>query len=181
VFDVSQNDGREHFLCLIMLAQMDAWAHARLGEGFATPAEIVCFMQDVGFQPSQIEYGIRRAVAKRLLELNSKTELGEDSINGSELRITTAGVYCFKKLVRGFGYIDAVVVDTPICSSNVRRQLIDARSIHDRLVRANRFVDYLDEQWRPLGKSKLPIDWRTVSQSLRVSVQVAKSGASKNR
>ena len=59
-----------------------------------------------------------------------------------------------------FNYLDAVVVDTPILDPDARNKIHDVDQTDERLVRVERFLDYLDRQWEPLrGTATELIDW----------------------
>jgi len=66
-----------------------------------------------------------------------------------------------------FAYVDAVVVDTPICDHNTYKKLKIVENISERLERVQIFVDYLDQQWLSNGAHELFSDWKGISDDIR--------------
>lgn len=112
LFDVSQPDGREHFLLAVLIAHI-ASAGDRIGtEGFVASDEAYSLAQRAGFNADQIAWAIDRGVRKGLLE---RSPIAGDGSGREHLRVTSAGVYTGTVLVKMFVYADAVVVDATRC------------------------------------------------------------------
>jgi hypothetical protein len=65
------------------------------------------------------------------------------------VRITAAGSYYWRYLVRSFAYVDLVFVDTPVIDEALARRLADlAESSHlvSRFERVRMFLNYLGER-----------------------------------
>ena len=67
-------------------------------------------------------------------------------------------------------YYDAIVVDTPILSDDLRPKLTEARTIQERLDRAEDFLEYLDEQYESFGELETGLDWRSISAGAREDI-----------
>jgi hypothetical protein len=161
VFDISAPDGREHFLLPIVLAHV-----ARLGEivhqdGYVDVGAILSLSQSLGFLPAQVEFALRHAAGKRLLQIHPT-----DDVTSRRYRITTVGAYTYRRLMGSFVYLDAVVVDTPIVDVTVVDHIKDCRDIEHRVERAQLFRAYLDAQWQVFEGKDLAFSWPHVSEPL---------------
>jgi hypothetical protein len=171
LFDISQPDGREHFLLAILIAHI-ASAGDRAGtEGFVASDEVYSLAQRAAFNADQIAWAIDRGAKKGLIE-RSPTAGGP---GGREhLRVTSAGVYTGNVLINMFAYSDAVVVDTPILDDSYRQLISNASTLDERLRRAEIFRLYLDRHWRNLRNAvpDLAFNWEDHSDRLRNDVAV---------
>lgn len=168
VFDISQDDGREHFLLLAVLAYVQRLGDSGRDQGFVAIEAVFSFGQSLGFSPSQVQDSLDRAQEKRLLEARPASQRDSDAVD--RLRVTTVGAYVVKRLVLTFTYIDAMIVDTPIVDSGFASALQDERSIRERLERCEQFLNYLDSQWAVLAAHDAVVDWPLVSSSLRKEI-----------
>jgi predicted type IV restriction endonuclease len=162
VFEISTPDRREHFLLPIILAYVERSGEVGEHEGFVDVERIMAFSQDLGFLPAQIEFALRRAAQRRLLQRSPRTQ--DDGRR--RYRITTVGAYTYKKLMGSFVYLDAVIVDTPIVDPEVAGKIDDCSDIRDRLSRAVLFADYLDACWSETKPSGETFDWNEARASL---------------
>ena len=167
LFDISGDDGREHFLAPIILAYLGSDARAFINSGYIAAENIHRYIQGIGFQPIQIINALNRLLKNELIETEKKDPLS-DRIESTDLyyRITTIGSYYCQKMVGKFTYIDAVVVDTPIVDRTFRETISDQRLILPRLERANNFRQYLDSQWDKVESVAEIFDWRGLSMQL---------------
>ena len=161
LFDISTNDGREHFLLPNLLAIIERQGSAN--EGFVEAASIFSFAQELGFQAAQIHFALDRAIGKKLLETNPKFTANPKSV---AYRITTVGAYTVRKLATFFSYVDAVVVDTPILDPEKRALIVNVDDIGLRLERARHFVDYLDTQWKKMRGGNFTFKWNETGTAL---------------
>lgn len=174
LFDVTTEDGREHFLLPLMLAHIQRQGEAAGGDGYVDVGDLYLFAQPLGFLQEQVGPHIERALNKRLLEAPPGHGVG------GPLRITTVGSYMYRSMIERFTYIDAMIVDTPIVDVQYRKVIRDVRSIIDRLDRAVEFVDYLNSQWNewdPPYNGGLAFDWPSVSESILRNIEEARSRA----
>jgi len=102
----------------------------------------------LGYYPNQVSWAIQRLSYRNLLE---SAKPHAQRLNGgstgfseeSHFRITSIGAYYVKRLITRFTYLDAVIVDTPILSAELRGQIANELDIHERLARAKLFADYV--------------------------------------
>ncbi len=165
VFDISSVDGREHFLLLIILAQLDRWSETVGNEGYIAEASLIEFCQSLGFQSSQIEFALRRALAKKLVEIHTKVTEAEDKTS-QFWRLTSVGGYYHRKLVTRFEYVDAMIVDTPIADQAIKGKISDVSRIEDRLIRGRIFLSYLKEQWNMILGQGVAFDFLPVHEAV---------------
>jgi len=176
VFEISTDDGREHFLLPLLLGHIERAGEIGQREGYVLVDEVMDFAQSLAFTPSQIEFALRHAVAKHLVQA-APTDEGP-----RRYRITTVGAYTCKKLLPTFVYLDAVVVDTPIVDRAAEERIAHTREVGERLQRAEHFRDYLDEQWKLIDRDDLPFDWNGASTQLRSDFErVERSAARQGR
>lgn len=177
LFDISQPDGREHFLLAILIAYIASIGDRSGDEGFVASDEVYSLAQRAGFNADQIAWAIDRGVKKRLLERSPS--IGGDT-GREHLRVTSAGVYTGNVLINMFAYSDAVVVDTPIIDDSYRQRISNAFTLDERLRRTELFRIYLDRHWRNLRNAApdLAFNWEEHSDRLRqdVALVTQKSG-----
>ncbi|GAA0577341.1 hypothetical protein [Actinomadura livida] len=177
LFDISENDGREHFLLPNILAHVQRLGESAGRDGFVPIDEVYDFTQGLGFSQEQTGNQLQRGLAKRLLESSS----GESA--SAPCRVTTNGSYTYRSLVQRFVYIDAMIVDTPIVDAGFRRRIQDATSIFDRLDRACIFKEYLDSEWARFeaGATDLSFRWDLTSEALDRDLSDARYRAERAR
>lgn len=168
VLDISQHDGREHFLLSSLIVLAQRLGESRSDNGYVSVAELYDAATGWGFSQEQVGAQIGRALHGRMLEAPDST---------SRYRVTSAGAYTVRKLLGMFTYIDAVVVDTPIVDAEARAAILDARPILERIQRARLFVSYLDVQWSACAGAGLALDWPVVSHELAVNIDSAERRA----
>ena len=167
LFDISTPDGREHFLLGNALAFIERSGDATGNEGFVEAGRIHEFCQSLGFTPMQIEFGLRRAAMKKLIDSSPMFTEGQPSM----YRITSAGAYTYKELPKYFAYVDAIIVDTPIVDPKARATIGNSQTIGERLDRMEVFRDYLHSQYMPLASKAVAFDWATLNQMLGLQVE----------
>lgn len=161
LYDIGTSMSKEHFAMLILLDYVERAGQIGGRHGFVERHLVLEFMQSAGFTVDQVFPHIRRAFDKGLL--SSPEGLKDEGAD--RLRITSAGAYSTKKLCTLFSYLDAVVVDTPIVDVDARGAIYDARSIDDRLTRAEKFIAYLDLAWQRAPELHDKFDWLSLSGS----------------
>jgi NACHT domain. len=168
LFDVTTNDGREHFLLPQILAHIQKRAsEATRGDGFVEAGDVYELAQRLGYSQEQAGEHLERAMRKRLIESTP----GKDA--GGPYRITSVGAFMYQQMVRKFVYVDAMIVDTPITDPMTRGRLANARSITERIERAKIFREYLDEQWMKCADTAelIPFEWPAASNSLKDDIR----------
>jgi GTPase SAR1 family protein len=162
VFEISRPDIREHFLLPLILAHVERLGEVGQQEGYVRMRAVMDFGQSLGFAPRQIEFALRHAAARRLLQVSPR----EATDAGLRYRITTVGAYTYKKLMGTFVYLDAVIVDTPIVDDGVAAEITDCADIEERVARSKTFVGYLNTSWESFACSDHAFDWAQVSSEL---------------
>ncbi|MEU9466647.1 hypothetical protein AB0D78_08310 [Streptomyces avermitilis] len=172
LFDISTNDGREHFLMPSILAHVQRIAESAGNDGLVSAASIYSFCQGLGFSQEQIGAQLDRATNKNLLRFS-------DALDGGSYRPTSVGSYLYRKMIHSFSYVDAMTVDTPIVDPSIRRSIGDVHTIKERVQRAKEFRAYLDSQWVPFETtaSELPFRWNEVSLMLADDISDAERKA----
>jgi hypothetical protein len=168
VFDISEPDGREHFLLCLLVAYAEVAASKSGRDGFVMIDDLYDYAQKLGFNSDQVTWAMDRSVKRGLLERAPKSSRANSR---ALVRVTSVGVYTVRILVSLFAYLDAMIVDTPIIESSYKSLIVDAQSLSDRLRRAEIFRVYLDRQWRRLESvlAESPFDWR--EQSVKLAAQ----------
>ena len=159
VFDIAEPDGREHFIVLCALAFLDRGSR-QTADGFLESDVLIAHLGELGFSPSQIANALDRMFIWKLID-NSLEALSPDRGEWSDMliRVNSVGAYYCHKLVGLFTYVDAVLVDTPLMDRDMRGTVLGAGTIPGRLSRAEKFCEYLDEQWGDLGGKGAVFDW----------------------
>lgn len=165
VFDISSNDGREHFLMPTLLSQVERNA---ADEGFTEARTTFQFGQSLGFTESQIGFALDRAVDKKLVD---RSPYFSRQLKPVAHRLTTAGGYTLHRLLQNHIYVESVCFDTPILDPSVRAAISTGRAFPERLARTERFIAYLDSQWVLVKDHGGVFDWDVISQQLRNEVQ----------
>ncbi len=166
IFDISSPDGREHFLMPNILAFVERSGSSGQ-QGFVEAGRVQEFCQALGFFPTQIDFSLKRAVERKLLE--QSPQFSQEP--ATAFRITTAGSYSYKELPRYFSYIDAMTVDTPIVDREIRTGIRDIISLNDRLARGDTFRKYLDIQHAALNAKPIVFDWPSISADIAAEMR----------
>ena len=144
LFDISTLDPREHFLLPILLTTISKWTGPGQENGFVETARVYERLQSMGFTPDQIDVAVVRAHRHKLLDTAARRTPESGASMPSALRVTSAGLYHVERLCRMFTYIDAIAIDLPILEEASRDRLHDARSLTERVDRADVVRDYLE-------------------------------------
>ncbi|MGW3995676.1 AAA family ATPase [Amycolatopsis sp. NPDC004772] len=169
-FDISSRSPREHFSLLVILNFLERQAHHASAElGFILSEAIYDNCQSLGIRGDEVDAALARGADAGLIDVS--IDEGTTGTGASErFRITQNGAYLLHRLTHLFVYYDAVVVDTPILSDEVRPKLGEARTIEDRLDRAEDFLTYLDEQYENFGELDTGLDWDLISTEARKDI-----------
>jgi hypothetical protein len=167
LFDISTPDGREHFLLGNIVGFIERNANGAGQQGYVDAAPLYEFAQSLGFNPAQINFAIRRAIDKNLIEPSPAFLEKAEAV---AYRITSIGAYTIKQLCKYFQYLDAMIVDTPIVDEKVRLSIGDIDDIDRRLERCILFANYLDSQWQAVGHMDVTWEWTGISASVRDNI-----------
>lgn len=123
LFDCGAERNSSHFTSLrvIRALLLRRGESTREGQGFAEIGQLLSIGEDVFDNREDLLRCLTRLVARQLIETNTKSI---DTIAGaSHVRVTSAGWYYSKFLVRAFSYLDLVLQDTPLNDATVERSL----------------------------------------------------------
>ncbi|TDC62409.1 hypothetical protein E1200_25825 [Actinomadura sp. GC306] len=163
LFQITQPDGREHFLLPLLLSHTQILGERIGEEGYVSAEALFDFAQELGFSVDQITASLDHAVIKRLLDAAPRHSNDSPRLH---YRITTVGAYTTRVLLAYFAYVDAILMDTPIVDSQYRSLIQDVHHLADRVGRSEYFRLYLDRQWLKVADSGLPWSWSETSERL---------------
>lgn len=141
------------------------WILRRLGDQFSLEGNISIFIKYNSFIEEFIEYGYRKDILNKELELLLShgmidTDTVFSDIKWSQLpqenlsfAITSKGLYYIEHLINSFSYIDLIAQDTPIFDKTIFElirsvfplcDMNSKRSLKERLTFVEHFIEYLD-------------------------------------
>lgn len=177
VFDCRSGDSRESFILLCLLSVLSKVAKPNAAadsqSGYLETEDVRRALLYVGFDYSQANWCIERAMGARLIETNLKDGAFD---NATHMRISSAGSHYFNKLVRTFVYLDAVSIDTPICDKVTLTGIDDVTLLQKRLERARRFLAYLNQIAKGQPGIASLCDWDLIRIALDEDMQRAEAG-----
>jgi hypothetical protein len=155
IFDVSAADSREHFLASLIISYLTSNIGVRDNDGFVNGRNIFFEMAKNGFVEDQVANALRRLATKRLIETphaHYRELQVAETVPPLQFyyRATTVGVYHVRFWTGSFAFLDATSTDTPIFDQGARElvsRYAASFSIGDRYRKAQRFKEYLSEQW----------------------------------
>ena len=161
VFDCGTEKNSSHFTSLRILRLLLAHRgeSSREGQGYFETAKTATIFEDVFNNIEDFIRSANKLVDRQLIEVNTKST--ETIAGASHMRITSAGWYYYRFLVRSFCYLDLVLQDTPVSVESVRTDL--ARSVQqvnnlpdreeykierltERFLRVETFLDYHEDE-----------------------------------
>jgi len=146
VFRHSDALGSSHMTACRVLARLAAaeGAASEHGEGFVTALTLLReYRQSFGYADDLIQW-TGELLRRNLIESEPPRVI--DLTRADAIRITAAGAYYWRYLVRSFAYIDLVFVDTPLADHAVVRRLetmVDKTDMIVRFERVRTFLEYL--------------------------------------
>ncbi len=172
IFDISSDDGREHFLLPLVIGFLDRSADTRGNDGFVETQYVYDSLQAIGYSPDRIDFAVSHAINKKLVQTSGRIIPTGNEEMPMSMRVTPSGLYHAYRLAGSFQYLDAMIVDTPILTDSVREKMRVVDDIADRLIRAEVFVkEYLDKMWTPLAGHTLGFDWIDASGHAQQEIQ----------
>jgi hypothetical protein len=161
LFDCGTDRNASHFTSLriirALLQRRGEWN--REGQGFVDIAQIISANGDVFDNMEDVLRSLDRMVTKQLVETNTRST---ERISGaSHVRVTSAGWYYSRFLIKSFAYLDLVLQDTPLNSEtvegNIRSMVEQVDNLSDRedqklermairFARVREFLDYLQRE-----------------------------------
>jgi len=180
LFDIERADPMEHFSRFTTLHLLVAIPSGHPSYGYASTNSLIRHMCQIGFSEDHARSTVRYLFEKDYIESKTPSDEWDNSIEN--LRITSLGKYHIMTLVNQFGYMDAVVVDTPILDDSTRAVIQDRFNIVDRLERAKVFVEYLNRCAGTIQDAKVTDLWNVTFRNVkddirRVNQRATESGA----
>lgn len=166
LFHISRRDPKEHFVLPLCLSHVQKSGELDAEHGYVSAREVYEYLQALGFEASQVAGVLDYALRFRLLE--STRRYGKDH-DAEVFRITTVGAYAYRALATKFTYIDAISVDLSILDDDTRGSITDARTLAERVDRAEKVAAYLDEQWAAVPNNP-DWDWSMTSAILHKDI-----------
>jgi hypothetical protein len=174
LFDCGSDRNSSHFTCLRVLKALSLrrGESSREGQGYVSIGPFLSKSEDLFDNKQDFVRSLDRLLARQLVEANTKST---DSIVGaSHIRLTSAGWYYIKYLVKSFAYLDLVLQDTPINDDNLAQSLtallrqVDNLSDGEgsklertqvRFKRVRSFLDYLENE-ENRETAAFDLEWR---------------------
>jgi hypothetical protein len=161
LFDCGAERNSSHFTSLrvIRALLLRRGESNREGQGFVEIGQLVSMSEDIFDNREDLLRALTRLASRQLIETNTKST--DTIVGASHVRVTSAGWYYSRFLVRAFSYLDLVLQDTPLNDAAVERSLrtyvdqVDNLSdredqklerVQVRFSRVTEFLDYLQRE-----------------------------------
>jgi hypothetical protein len=151
LFRQSDALGSSHMTACRILARLTAaeGVASAHGEGFVLASTLLReYRQSFGYAEDLIQW-TGELIRRNLIESEPPRVI--DLTGADALRITAAGAYYWRYLVRSFAYVDLVFVDTPLADHSLVRRLetmADKTDMTIRFERVRLFLDYIARKER---------------------------------
>lgn len=142
LFDTTTSSKTEHFIRFVLLKYLCQFDTNAENQGFVSLNSIVNHLSGNGFLLQDAQDATKLMYERECIEAPTYGLPWDEA--GGDFRVTPLGRYHIDHLVKTFEYYDAVVVDTPIISEDMRKKIKDVAGPIDRLSRAREFLRYLD-------------------------------------
>ncbi|TQL30715.1 hypothetical protein FB443_11052 [Vibrio crassostreae] len=171
VLDISSPDPKEHFLVPLLISYLESKGEHIDKDGFCRTETVITECQNHGFTQKQIEYALRRATNRKLIETSLRVTFEEDEGNvligdlPDSFRVTTIGAYHIKKWLGDFAYLDAMLFDTPVLDPSVRELIskkVSSLDIATRYERTKHFKRYLIDNWKQFVSAPSYFDFEDI-------------------
>lgn len=149
VFKQSDATGASHLTACRMLARLSAaeGVASAHGEGYVGVIALLReFRESFGFAEDAVQWG-GELLRRNLIE--SEPPRVPDMRQADAVRVTAAGAYYWRYLVRAFSYVDLVFVDTPIADvrhAQLLASMAELRDLPIRFERVRAFLAYLEDR-----------------------------------
>lgn len=157
IFDITSNDRKEHYLLMLLILIIDKFGKSGGNDGYISISIVEENLHSLGFLDSQIQQAINRAITKKLIECSKQ--------NVNNFRVLPSGIYSVTMLPIMFAYIDAIIIDTPICDEETKSLIHISKTIQERLERSLIFIEYIKNSADP--KMEEFIDYKEMAGRLR--------------
>ncbi len=161
VFDCGAYKNSSNFTALRILNVLLSYRAqaSREGQGYIEIARLLTSFEDAFDNAEDFIVTLNRLLQAQLVEVNTKST--ESIAGASHVRVTSAGWYYSRYLIRSFCYLDLVLQDTPFSSSQVAEELKQSvylvdnlydreedkvERVEERFKRVESFLDYLKRE-----------------------------------
>lgn len=161
VFDCGAEKNASHFTAIRVLNVLLAHRGEATteGRGYVETFRVISVVEDVFDNREDVIRSLDRLVRRELVETNTRSTTGIEG--ASHIRVTSAGWYYARHLVREFSYLALVLQDTPFDEISVERRLRDSlfrvgnigdreeeklARMQERFERGEAFLEYLSGQ-----------------------------------
>jgi len=169
LFDIERADPSEHFSRYIILSFLLSAPEGHPSYGYVPLETILKYCCQLGFSQEHALATVRFIFDKRCCEPRTPIDEWTDLVDS--LKITAKGKYHIVRLVCLFQYMDAITIDTPILDSAAQLAIRDEPNINDRLVRCQRFVEYLDGCSRSIQDGGFQNQWVMTRDAVQKDIQ----------
>jgi hypothetical protein len=170
LFDVRNNDEKEHFLIPIILGLLIDYSQNNRNGGFIGINDLYSNIQKHGYIPSSIDTALDFMFTKGLFETSEKGNLLKTENNSLMIRATGSAVYHINFLTNNFTYFDAIIVDVPIFDPETKCKIHNISDISDRIERVLIFINYFDNLWAKHKFIESHFDWNINSKSIKKEI-----------
>jgi hypothetical protein len=136
LFDCGQERNSSHLTSLRLLALLLEHANESSpeGKGFVSMEQVYGVFLDIFDNEQDLNRAINHLLRKQLIQLNTRSL--DSTKNATHIRLSSAGWFYFKFLVRAFAYLDLVFQDTPIddrdAVNKLKQLIIDVDEIAEK-------------------------------------------------
>ena len=149
VFKQSDAQSASHVTACRILARLSSseGVSSAHGEGFTEVATLLReYRESFGFADDLVQWSAE-LLRRNLIE--SEPPRVPDIRQADAIRVTAAGAYYWRYLVRAFAYVDLVLVDTPIADNDLARRLaalVEKTNMKVRFERVRAYLEYLERR-----------------------------------
>lgn len=174
IFDIKHADPLEHFLRFSILHYLSKIPIDR----YVPLSELNTYLTTLGYIHSISLEAIRILIEKYYVRKPVGNE--SDLLESDQIRITSLGKYHLYSLITVFQYLEACLIDTPILDDELRNEIEDVTGINERLLRAEKFLKYLDECSDQIRDPELLSSWKSISRNGQDSIEEIRIRINKN-
>jgi hypothetical protein len=140
IFDCGAEPNSSHFTGLRIIKFLLAYRAESTpeGQGYVDLGRMALLFEDVFDAREDFIRTMDRLVRRQLVETNTRSM--EGVLGSSHVRVTAAGWYYERELVRSFAYLDLVLQDTPVSDAELEKDL------RESVYRVNNLGDREDEK-----------------------------------
>lgn len=179
LFDLKRSDPQEHFSRFLALHYLARLAENSATRGYTPSEKAVQYLCQIGMTGDHARETIRFLATKRCIE----NRIPDLEINAeSDIRLTSLGKYHVLNLSHSFQYIDAIIVDTPVLDSEMRKKIYQSpHDIPGRLERCGYFLEYLDDCSKALFDADAGHLWKNTKLKVKEDMRRVKASNAQHK